>query len=377
MLPRSISQQRLDEAELQIRHLNALIDTQTDGFVTFDPAGLTRFISPTFCRLIGTDPTALQGLDETGFSDWLTFRCDTGVPFSGMATLRLRGAADKNYAGEVITISQPEKKRLRIQRLMAPSETLSFIVTLRDVSNEVGPGQITSQLLSKASHDLRTPLASIAGFTELLQTQEFDASTQQEFLGIIAGQTLLMASFLDQLLDLSRLESRQGQDFLFAPVGVQALVADALQSYPLPAQRQRPELVCTPAPLLVMADAGRLRQVVASILANAFAFSSAGSAVSVQIERSTRAGHAPEVALHISDTGIGMTPEQTRRVFDPLYRADSSGKTAGAGLGMSVAKAIMALHHGEIQITSTLGQGTRVSVLLPTASLLKATSKAQ
>ena len=72
-----------------------------------------------------------------------------------------------------------------------------------------------------------------------------------------------------------------------------------------------------------------------------------------------------------------MTPEQTRRVFDPLYRADSSGKTAGAGLGMSVAKAIMALHHGEIQITSTLGQGTRVSVLLPTASLLKATSKAQ
>ncbi len=360
-----------------ISQLSALIDTQTDGFVTFDPAGLSCFISPTFCRLIGSTPAALQGLDEAGFSDWITQHCDAGVPFSGMATLRLRGAADESYLGEIISINQPEKKRLRIQRLIATSEGVSLIVSLRDVSHEVGTGQITSQLLSKAAHDLRTPLASIAGFTDLLQTQEFDAGTQQEFLGIIAGQTQLMASFLDQLLDLSRLESRQGQDFLFAPVDVQALVADSLQNYPLPALRQRPALVCGQAPFLVMADAHRLRQVVAIVLANAFAFSPDGGAVTVRIESEMRAGHAPEVAIDISDTGIGMTPEQTGRVFVPLYRADSSGKTAGAGLGMSVAKAIMALHHGEIQIASTPGQGTRVSLLLPTTPPLKAPSIAR
>jgi len=375
VLPGSVSQQRLDEAEAQTRQLSALIDSQTDGFVTFNPAGFACFASPAFCRLTGADPAKLQGLDETGFSNWLTQRCNAGVPFSGLSTLRLRGAADKTYAGEVLEISLPEKKRFRVQRLSSTSPAVSFIVSLRDVSHEQGTGLTTSQLLSRVVHDLRTPLASIAGFTDVLQTQTFDETSQREFLAIIAEQTQLMVSFMDQLLDLSRLESRQGQDFLFAPVFVQELVAEVVQNYPLPAQRERPEILSAQAPILVMADAARLRQVIGIVLSNAFAFSPAGGAVTVRLERLTRTPRTPEVAIHISDTGMGMTLAQTQRVFDPLYRVDTSGKTPGTGLGLSVAKAIMALHHGEIQITSTPQQGTCVSLLLPTK--MTPASKAQ
>ena len=354
--------------------LSAWADAQDAGFVTFNQAGIVNFVSPAFHRLMACGPVQLEGLDETGLSHWLVQQGDAGVAFSGIATLRQRSAADAGYAGEVIEISRPEKKRLRVKLHMAPSDTISLVLSLHAIASDNAQGQITSQLLSKAAHDLRTPLASIAGFTEILQTQEFDASTQQEFLGIIAEQAQLMARFLDQLLDLSRLESRQGHDFQFAPVGVQQLVADAIKNYPLPAQGQPPEYKNNEAPLYVMADAGKLRQVIGLVLSNAFKFSPAGATVSVRVESQASATRAPTACIHISDNGMGMTPAQTLRIFDPLYRADTSGKIPGSGLGMSVAKAIMALHHGEILITSTPQQGTRVSLLLPTQLMAASTS---
>lgn len=224
---------------------------------------------------------------------------------------------------------------------------------------------MNSEFLSTAAHELRTPMASILGFSELLLNEEFDAATQHEFLTIIHEQSKLMVNILDELLDLTRIEARQGKDFRYTHVDLQELAADIVKAFKEPAGRALPELLMPIPPLYVMADAGKLRQAILNILSNAYKYSPAGGPVVVQIEATNQAGASPRAWIHITDQGIGMTPEQKNRACERFYRADAAGKILGTGLGMSIVKEIVKLHRGELIISSTVGLGTRVSVSLP------------
>jgi signal transduction histidine kinase len=117
--------------------------------------------------------------------------------------------------------------------------------------------------------------------------------------------------------------------------------------------------------LYVMADVQKLRQAVMNVLSNAYKYSPSGGPVVLQIDIKTEEGIAPQVCLHITDQGIGMTPAQLARVCERFYRADTSGKIPGTGLGMSIVKEIVVLHHGQLAIVSKTGQGTCVSLTLP------------
>jgi signal transduction histidine kinase len=114
-----------------------------------------------------------------------------------------------------------------------------------------------------------------------------------------------------------------------------------------------------------MADSAKIRQVVTNVLSNAYKYSPSGGAVSIQIQSKVMAGQEPQACIHITDAGIGMTPEQLSRVCERFYRADASGKISGTGLGMSIVKEIVELHRGQLSLVSTPGQGTTVSVCLP------------
>ena len=208
-------------------------------------------------------------------------------------------------------------------------------------------------------------MASVFGFSEVLLSQEFDAATQREFLTIIYEQSERMSNILNELLDLARIEARRGKDFHYARVCLQELAGDLIKAFKLPAGRALPELVMPVLPLFVMADAGKLRQALLNVLSNAYKYSPAGGSVIFKIEVGVDAGSPRQVCIHITDQGIGMTPEQLDRVCERFYRADTSGKIAGTGLGMSIVKEIIELHCGHITMTSSIGQGTQVSLCLP------------
>jgi signal transduction histidine kinase len=222
-----------------------------------------------------------------------------------------------------------------------------------------------SVFLSTAAHDLRTPMASIFGFSELLHTQKVDDDQQHEFLEIIYRQSKLMSNILDELLDLARIESRRGKDFRYTRVHLQELATDIVKAYRLPVDRAPAELRMPQDALYVMADAGKLRQAILNVLSNAYKYSAVGNEVVLSIETDKDADDTARVRIHIDDQGIGMTTEQLSRVCERFYRADASGKVAGTGLGMSIAKEIIELHQGELSISSTPGEGTRVSMTLP------------
>jgi signal transduction histidine kinase len=366
----ALAAHHLAQSQVQDRteQLNAIFALSPDGFVSFDQHRCVKYVNPAFGHMTAPDSVPLAGMDERDFSSWLAQRCRQQACFAGVEALRGQGAGGETGPRALIEMDQPGNRILEVS-LRASSassaSTVSQILYFRDVTHEVEVGRMKSEFLSTAAHELRTPMASIYGFSEILLTQQIEPANQQEFLHIIYEQSQRMTHILNELLDLARIEERRGKDFRYAGIHLQELVTRLVQSFQLPAQRSAPTLLLPSAPLYVMADPQKLQQAVLNVLSNAYKYSAPGSSVSIQIEVSTVPPAPPRVCIHISDQGIGMTAQQQLRVGERFYRADASGKVPGTGLGMSIAREIMALHQGEIRLSSQTGQGTRVSLCLP------------
>ena len=357
--------QVLAQIEEKNEQLNAIFTLSPDGFVSFDRQRRVKYVSPAFESLTDMGNAVLEGLDEYDFSVWLSQRCDASAPFAGIAAMRSKANVRKSNTPELIELSHDGKRVLQVGMLCSESRTVSQILYFRDVTHETAVDQMKSEFLSTAAHELRTPMASIFGFSEVLATQKVDDDQHQEFLAIIYRQSKLMSNILDELLDLARIESRRGKDFRYTRVHLQELAADIVKAYKLPVDRAPAELRMPQDALYVMADAGKLRQAILNVLSNAYKYSPVGKEVVLSIETDKGTDETQRVCIHIDDQGIGMTTEQLSRVCERFYRADASGKVPGTGLGMSIAKEIIELHQGELSISSTPGEGTRVSMMLP------------
>jgi signal transduction histidine kinase len=147
---------------------------------------------------------------------------------------------------------------------------------------------------------------------------------------------------------------------------VRKLVAQAAANY-MPPEGRDGLLLDLPAQApWIRADFSKLEQALGNIISNAYKYSPRGGAVRIGL--APPGNDANEIGLRVVDRGMGMTPEQVARVCERFYRADSSGKIPGTGLGMSIVSEILALHGGRVEITSELGVGTEVTLWIPTAA---------
>jgi signal transduction histidine kinase len=353
-----------EQSQRRAVQLNAIFAMSPDGFVTFDERGQIQYVNPAFGRMTSTAVESLQGMDERDFSAWLSSRCTPAAAFQGFAKMRARSGLEGSRAYEVIEMAGPEKRLLQLGLLQSDSESVPLILYFRDVTQEMEVDRMKSEFLSTAAHELRTPMASIYGFVEILLSDGGLNPTQQEYLEIVDRQSKLMVHILNDLLDLARIEARRGIDFKYTEFPVQALLHSIVQAFPLPAQRSHIRLNMPEGPIVLSADEGKLRQVMVNILTNAYKFSARGQDVELDLERCQEDG-VHMVCIHVRDHGIGMTPEQLEHVFVRFYRAEASGSVPGTGLGMSIVKEIVELHGGRIALQSAPGEGTRVSVRLP------------
>jgi signal transduction histidine kinase len=356
-------------AELEIRdrteQLNAIFALSPDGFVSFDGARRVKYVSPGFARMTGAGDVPLTGLDEKDFSAWFAKRCASGSATLNIEALRSTVADGKPNASQTLEITGDGKRVLKIGFRISDSGVVSQVLYFRDVTHETEVDYMKSEFLSTAAHELRTPMASILGFSEVLLHQEVEADAQREFLGIIYKQSKLMAKILDELLDLARIEARRGKDFRYSKVCLQDMAEELAKSFIPPQGRDALELVLPEQKVEIIADSGKLRQAVLNVVSNAYKYSPKGGPVMLGVEIRSHADAIPRVCIHVIDHGIGMTPEQMGRVCERFYRADTSGKTSGTGLGMSIVKEIVELHGGELAISSEVDFGTRVSLCLP------------
>ncbi|MEA3395508.1 MAG: PAS domain S-box protein [Pseudomonadota bacterium] len=368
--------QRTKELHERSEQLDTLFALSPDGFVSFDRSHKVVFANLAFLRMTGLDANDVIGLEENSFCDLLARKCLAHSSLPDLATLR---AARKkisesgievepgNNRRQLFELAAPASRVLEVGIRMSETASVSQILYFRDVTHETEVDRMKSEFLSTAAHELRTPMASIYGYSELLRMKEFDTAKRQEILATISRQSGLMSSIINELLDLARIESRRGKDFVLEQITLQDLVADAVSGFKPPSERPAPVLPPHGEALFVHVDRKKMQQALLNILSNAYKYSPQGGEVSVRYCVSGGEERLRRVGVEVRDHGIGMNAEQLSRVCERFYRADASGKIPGTGLGMSIVKEIVELHGGEIEIASAVGSGTTVTLWLPHA----------
>jgi signal transduction histidine kinase len=367
-------------ASLQERtgQLDTVFRLSPDGFVAFDAEGRVAFVSPAFSRMTGLAATAVAGLDEGAFAELLGAQCTGKDGFTGLAALK-SAQRDEPGAGagpaakqrrQLIELPDPAGRPTVLEVGLSLSQTgsVSQIVFFRDVTHETEVDRMKSEFLSHAAHELRTPMASIFGYSEMLIHREMPPQRRSKVLEIIHRQSVQMIDIINELLDLVRIDDRRGQDFVFEAIDAAALLTELVADFGVPAGQQPVQYEAPAEPVWIKADAKKIKQAVRNVLSNAYKYSPSGGQVVIHVVQEGDCRALPaRLGLRVRDQGIGMTPEQVARVFERFYRADASGSIPGTGLGMSIVKEIVDIHGGEIEFASEYGVGTTVTVWLQRA----------
>jgi signal transduction histidine kinase len=229
-----------------------------------------------------------------------------------------------------------------------------------------------SDFLANMSHELRTPLNAIIGFSEVIETQVFGPIENQRYIGYAAdvhgaGQHLL--ALINDILDLSKIEAGKGE------IDESAVDIGGVVDWAVNLTRERMQnhgLRCSVAGRagapMVHADERRMKQILVNLLSNAIKFTPPGGTVSIAVACDAERG----LSVSIADTGIGIAAEDIPRALAPFDQIDSgmNRRVEGTGLGLSLTKSIVELHHGTLVIESAVGVGTTVTVVLPPSRVL-------
>lgn len=240
-------------------------------------------------------------------------------------------------------------------------------MTIQDITREVELNEAKSQFISNVSHELRTPLFNIKSFIETLHEYGEDLSEDErrEFLETANRETDRLTRLVNDVLDLSRLESCR--IYHFDAVDVAQAVEQTLRTYQLNARDKGIELSQAVDPELppVLGHYDLLLQVFANLVGNALKFTASGGKVMIRaylLEASKEkrgAKNPPLIRVEISDTGIGIDPEDQEAIFDRFFRVENRVHTLeGTGLGLSIVRNIIEKHHATVHLVSEVGVGT-------------------
>jgi signal transduction histidine kinase len=355
-------------AQLQERgeQLAAIFELCPDGFVSFDADRCVNYVSPAVTRLTLIQESQLMGLGEVAFNGMLrALRVPRGRELRSFEAMRQRsGAAGQR---ELIELGQPMRRVLELGLREGGSKSVSQVLYLRDVTQETEIDRMKSEFLSTAAHELRTPMASIFGFVELMMNGKVPPQRRQQTMEIIHRQTGQMIDIVNELLDLARIEANGGKEFAPEALDLGELLARVVHDFQPPGDRAPPVVGALKSGSLVLADRGKAIQAILNVLSNAYKYSPQGGDVRVGlISRPAAPGEdQPLAGIEIQDRGIGMTAEQLARIGERFYRADASGSIPGTGLGMSIVKEVLELQGGAMELASEHGEGTRVSLWWP------------
>lgn len=242
------------------------------------------------------------------------------------------------------------------------------VVVLHDITREKEISQMKNEFVSHVSHELKTPLASINAYAEMLVDGEAqDGETIRQFCTIIQGQAQRLNRLIEDILNISRIESGLVKVSRSAH-SVALIIRDAVEMMTSYAQEKN-ITIHAQAPILydqAFVDRDMISQVVINLLSNAVKYTPAGGSVTIRSEVHEADGY---LSVTVSDTGVGIPPEAIEHVFDKFYRVQANNQYAkGTGLGLNLVKQIVeTVHGGRVFVTSTAGEGSTFGFELPLA----------
>ena len=237
-------------------------------------------------------------------------------------------------------------------------DTGLIMVVFSDVTENRDSAKQREEFFANASHELKTPLTTIKGFSDLASLNNRDESINK-YLGAITRETERMLALISDMLELSELENTQAINP--APISLAAIVnevREALES----AIEEKSIVFEIAGDAVVMAEAGHLYELVKNLVENAVRYNNPQGKVTVNIGQSNKGA-----SLVVADDGIGISPEEQTRIFERFYRVEKSRsqRSGGTGLGLSIVKHICALYDWKLSLASKLGLGTEITVGFP------------
>jgi len=360
----------------------SLIATMADGALLLDEQGNIVLVNPTARRLFRWEGRNLEGqkllnqlpdslvkeletpitslLNNFGDSDDL--RCNLEEP---PRTLRIVLKSVRDTTGENIK---------------------GIAVTVQDLTREVQLNAAQKRFISNVSHELRTPLFNIKSYVETLYDlgEQLTKDEQKEFLGVANSETDRLTRLVNDVLDLSKLES--GRTIQLEPLSIKEAMEQTLRNYKLNAEDKNVKLILSVENNLafVLGNWDMLLQVLDNLVGNALKFSKEGGAINLKaytwpdicvaspVDLENKAPHCeilspmPKIRVEVSDTGCGISEIDQQRIFERFYRVEDSVHTeVGTGLGLSIVKGIVDKHGSEIRMASEPSTGTTFWFELP------------
>jgi PAS domain S-box-containing protein len=267
--------------------------------------------------------------------------------------------------------------------LNSKESLMGAVAVFRDITREIESDRLKTEFIGTVSHELRTPMTSIKGFTQLLSMGSLGPvnDTQKEFLQIIQTNAERMISIINDLLDITKIETGSVELDMRPLHMAEALSTVVMELQPSIKAREHALTISIPPGLpLVRADAKRLNQILANMLSNAVKYTPRGGSIALEareididgVPEHLREGLKPKsryALVEIRDTGVGIAPEELDRIFDRFYRTENPLKVeaGGTGLGLSLVRPLVELFGGRVWVRSTLNEGSTFSFIVPAA----------
>ena len=327
----------------------AMVASLAEGVLAVAPDGAVTLANDAANRYLGLPEGAeslmLEGLPAPILDAVLAARRPDG------------GAVDRRE----ISLPGGVELELHAARLSRDGDA-GVVVTLRDVTEERRLERARRDLVANVSHELKTPIAALKGFLELLEGEGVSERHRREFLASMTQETARLERLVEEQLQLARLDAG-AIPLVIEEVDLTELVAEIVAPRVPLAERAGVSLSARVAggrTVMVVADPSRVEQIILILLDNALRHTPAGGRVEIVVGSDD--AHA---TVAVRDTGEGISPEDRPFVFDRFYRGDPSREGRGAGLGLAIARGLAAAHRGSIDLDSTLGEGSTFTLSLP------------
>jgi len=340
--------------------LSGIFNLSPDGFLVLSGEGVISYANPSLRKMIMVDDDELlMGKDWSVFQHLIFKKLDNeyhhNIDF-----------LDEMLTENILHLRYPLQRILRCYRRKLNEKDVNSaeILFFHDITQNMIMDNMKSEFLTTAAHELRTPLAGVMGFSELLSMREYPPEKTKEIAGIINRQSIRLKLLLDDLLDLASIEdntfspTNMRQDTLEIPLLECCKDFDGSDDFHY--------LVIEPTEYwpLVEVEQLKIRQIITNLLSNAYKYSPENPEITVSTSTQVK-NEIAEFGITIRDQGIGMTPEQLSHIGERFYRADMFGEIPGTGLGMALTNELLMTQHARIDIQSSFGEGTAMTVWIP------------
>ena len=362
-------EQNIEELTAEKAKLETLVSTIADGAMLLDTEMHVVLVNPAARRIFGWESRDLSG-------NTVLQHFPNAVRVQLTRPLFMATSGESEGMEFRIILTEPTRRTIRVMLNtvfdQSRENAKGIAITVQDVTREVALNEAKSQFISNVSHELRTPLFNIKSFIETLHEygDELSQEERQEFLETTNHETDRLTRLVNDVLDLSRLESNRR--YQFGEVELLQPIEQTLRTYQLNARDKKVTLHHDVEPNLPPARGNYdlLLQVFGNLVGNSLKFTEAGGKVMIRAYRLPHPDHPDNldefIRVEIADTGIGIASEDQAAIFDRFFRVENRVHTLeGTGLGLSIVKNIVEKHSSRVHLVSEVNVGTTFWFDLP------------